>query len=329
MTRLFILMTLCGISMGEALVKRPSPIAPAETPRPTTKRHLMNTPTEGSATDTVKPSEIRALAESTSMPAPKVVPKPAEATHQGLKGEVLKVDKRRDRISISDAPNHTWSRKDTVCVQRETRTLACGKVIAVGIKGAVVQLTSHSAMVKPGDEATFIPPDSNVPQITDEQLSSEELMEERPYKFNVALGYTLSLDFFYPVAHFYWNVSPKIAIGLMPAYLSKTGDTVTDTVKGYGGQLTVNYCADGFFRGFWVHFGTGFYRLEASNGALTETLNAPVVTTLIGWREDWAHGLNVGAGLGGRFLSPLSGLITGVSYRSLYPMALVEVGFSF
>lgn len=256
--------------------------------------------------------------------------KPSTGTEvQKTYSEVVKVDKRRDRVSITDDPKRPWARKDTVCLYRVNRVVACGKVIAVGIRGAVVQLKSHTAMVKPHDEARYFEPDKIPPEITDDQLSAESLLEAKPYKYTIALGVHLGLDLRYPVAHFYWTVSPTIAVGLQPVYISMGGSTPTSRIKGFGGLLSVNYFGEEYFRGLWIHLGSGFYRIEATNGTTTETLNVPIVTLTGGWREDWAHGLNVGASAGFRFLSPLSGAITEAKYNSIHALVLLEVGYSF
>lgn len=248
-----------------------------------------------------------------------------------VRAQVLKFDKRRHRASISDDPYHTWQRKDSVCIFRGTRAMACGKVIAVGIKGAVVQITQHTSQgaVKPGDEARYYEPEKKMPEITDEELASETLMEGKPYSYNIDVGYNLSLNIMHPIVGFYWCVAPEIAVGLMPTYISKTGTTVDSKLSGFGGMLTASYFGDEYFRGLWLMLGSGFYHLSATNGTLTEATNYPVVQFTVGWREDWAHGLNVAAALGGRFLSPLSADMPEISYPSLAPIALIQVGISF
>lgn len=244
------------------------------------------------------------------------------------RAQVLKWDKRRDRIAITDDSVHSWARKDSVCVFRTGRAIACGKVIAVGIKGAVVQLLNHAAAVKPGDEAHYYEPEKKIPEISDDEVSADNLMESNPLKYSVTIGGFIGLDLLYPVLNFYIAVSPNVAIGIQPTYIKKTGDVLTSTLSGYGGALTVSYFGDQYFRGMWLELGSGFYHLTAEQSGVQETINAPLVFGLIGWHEDWAHGLNLGAGIGARFLSPLQ-VTTDPTYHSLHPMAQVELGFSF
>ncbi len=290
---------------------------------------------ETQSADSPKPPEIPKADDSKPSDATKPDVQPTELSKKDSPkskpevSEVQKYDKRRDRIAISDDPNHPWAKKDQTCVYRHNRALACGKVIAVGIKGAVVQLQPHAASLKAGDEVRYIPPDKNIPQITDEQLETEHILEAKPFTYNAALGYSLSLDLRYPIGHFYWSVSPLIAIGIQPAYLKVGGSNDASSLKGFGALLTVNYFSQEYFRGLWAQLGSGFYRLSATNGTLEEKINAPMLTVTGGWREDWAHGLNLGASLGLRFLSPLSGTITEVKYSTIHVIALVEIGFSF
>lgn len=271
--------------------------------------------------------------EEVNKPAPsanatqKTEPQISSAT-KGPKATVLKWDKKRDRIAITDDPSRQWARKDSVCIYRLGRAIACGRVIAVGIQGAVVQLLNHAAAVKPGDEAHYFEPEKKIPQITDDEVSSESLMESNPLKYGFSLGAMLGLDLIYPVMNFYIAVSPNVSIGIQPAYLKKTGELVTNTLSGYGGALTVNYYGDQYFRGLWLELGSGFYHISTEQTGIAETINAPFVFGLIGWHEDWAHGLNLGAGIGARFLSPLQ-VTTDPTYHSLHPIAHVEAGFSF
>ena len=288
------------------------------------------------ATNASKPPPTPAAAVNAPAAAKDMVATPAvEPAFKGAEGQtrstVIKFDKRRHRASINDDPYHTWQRKDSVCIFRGTRAMACGKVIAVGIKGAVVQITQQTSQgaVKPGDEARYYEPEKKMPEITDEELASETLMEGKPYTYNVTLGYSLSLDIMFPVAHFYWSVSPTIAIGIQPAYISKTGTTADSKLSGFGGMLTASYFGDEHFRGMWIMLGSGFYRLSANNATLTEQTNYPILQGTFGWREDWAHGLNVAAAAGIRFLSPLTAVIPEVAYPSIAPIVLLEVGISF
>lgn len=245
--------------------------------------------------------------------------------------EVLKVDKRRDRLAISDDPKRQWARRDNICVFRVGRPIACGKVIAIGVRGAIAQLTPHTSPVKPGDEVRHYDPDRKLPEISDDQLSSEGMIDSKPYSYNISAGFNLSLDIKFPTLHFYWIVSPTIAVGLQGGYVKYTGSVVTSTLTGYGGVLTVDYFSQEFFRGFWGQFATGFYHLTAKQASVAAdaTGNMPWVSFIGGWREDWAHGLNVGAAIGARWLSPISDVYSDVKYNSIYPMALVEIGLSF
>lgn len=320
----YVLVCLAASNLAKAETPRPSPEAakpatvvkkPTETPIPSPGVKPVAPPAAGAAKDMV-PAEPTA---------------PFKAPEGQVRSTVTKFDKRRHRVSISDDPYHTWQRKDSVCIFRGTRAMACGKVIAVGIKGAVVQITQHSSAgaVKPGDEARYFEPEKKMPEITDEELASETLMEGKPYSYNITLGYNLSLDIMYPIIHFYWSVSPEIAIGLSPGYISKTGSTPDSKLSGYGGMLTASYFGDEYFRGMWLMLGSGFYHMTASNASITEQSNYPLLQFTVGWREDWAHGLNVAAAIGGRFLSPLNATIPEVAYPSLHPIALLEVGISF
>lgn len=248
----------------------------------------------------------------------------------GKRSIVNKVDKRRNRVSITDDSYHTWAKKDSVCVYRQTRAIACGKVIALGISGAVIQLTQHhAAAIKPGDEARYFEPDKKMPEISDDQLMAENILDAKPYQYNIVAGYNISIDLMYPMLHFYYSVAPNVAIGLNPVYIKKTGSVVGSELKGFGGMLTAHYFSDEYFRGLWLQLGSGFYHLTGKNATIEESSNFPIVQFTVGWREDWAHGLNIAAAVGGRFLSPLTKSIPEVQYPSLHPLAVVEVGVSF
>lgn len=295
-----------------------SPVKPTEVSKPAPPPNLkIELPKE----------DVPKAPSSSDSPIATTPPAPTSAPKRSI---VNRVDKRRNRVSVTDDSLHAWTKKDSVCIYRHTRAIACGKVIALGISGAVIQLTQHhAAAIKPGDEARYFEPDKKMPDISDEQLLAENILDAKPYTYNLVAGYHLSIDLMFPMLHFYYSVAPNVAIGINPAYIKKTGSIAGSEIKGFGGMLTAHYFSDEFFRGLWLQLGSGFYHLTAKNATTEETGNFPIVEFTVGWREDWAHGLNIAAAIGGRFLSGLTKTIPEVNYPSLHPIAIVEVGVSF
>lgn len=244
--------------------------------------------------------------------------------NESKKIEVVKLDKVKERIVVSEDPKHPWVKRDLICVFHDAKATACGRVIVTTNQMALVQVDSGFNAIRVGDEARFI-----------EAKKSAELgippgwisREPKPGRMSFGAGVLLSTDLMIPTAHFYWMISPSVAVGVQPGYFARTGNAGSK-LGGYGGSLTVDYFAEEYFHGFWTHLSSGFYSVNLT-GAETESFSAPMVNFLIGWRDDWAGAFNIGLGIGGRYFAPLKATAADVKYQQFYFTSLLELGFSY
>lgn len=245
-----------------------------------------------------------------------------------LGSEVVSVDAKQQVVILQNDPPGTWKRDDMACVVREMDRLGCGVVRGFSSQGAHLVLNGEGKGIKPGDSTYRLKATSSRELASTQNVVSIVYEEEVPNKrFNLAAGVALSLDLQYPTLAFNYAITSRVVLGLQPAFITSQLADRTGKLTGYGASLTAAYYFNGAYRGPWAQFGSGYYSYTANDATGTDSSSSPAITVLMGWRERWAGRSNLGIGLGFRYMPHLSGRVTSVKFRELYPMASVDLGF--
>jgi hypothetical protein len=240
--------------------------------------------------------------------------------------EVLQVGSTQRVIAISHETFRKWTIGDNVCVIQVAKEVACGVVIRVSTKGAVLKLDNRNTDIVRGDMVRLVPPTTRKPAAV--LLNSVEKDDNaRAYGFNVSAGISAGLNFFFPLIQLQRSIGPYFAIGLMPTYFKAAG--ADSSVSAFGGLLTANYYNHEYFRGLWAQLGGGILSLTVDNQGVTQKASTPIFLSTVGWRGYWDLGLNVGIAAGLQYIQNPNFASVEIHSFGVQPLVLLDIGFNF
>jgi hypothetical protein len=242
--------------------------------------------------------------------------------------EVLRVGASARVVAISHEPSRPWVVGDRVCIPQSGKEDVCGKVALSNPKHAVVKLDSISTTISRGNRVRSVAAKIEPLRRPAALMESNEKIEGAPRPLhNLAAGVSVGAGFYYPFLHFERLVTESLSIGLMPLYSNVT--TNSGSITALGGYVTVSYCANEFFQGFWAQGGAGIHLLSYSSGNLEENSTSPAFLATAGWRGYWDLGINIGIAGGLQYFKDPDFSSVRLSGSSLAPLILLDVGFSF
>jgi hypothetical protein len=243
--------------------------------------------------------------------------------------EILQLGAQGKLIAISREEGHAWRVKDSVCVYQVGQEAACGKVIKVISKGAIVKLMTVTKPVAKGDSVAYV---TTVPKRSVASTNGGESdMTVNPghaaYKWDLTGGLSIGTNYFYPMLTLQRRIGNHLAIGLSPFYVSSS--TSTSSVSAFGALLTLDYYSKPYFHGFWIQGGGGaiMYNLTSSLGSSSSTNAAALLT--VGYRGQFDFGLNVGVGGGILYITSVPTSVLNVAFQGLLPLFIVDFGINF
>ncbi len=243
--------------------------------------------------------------------------------------EVLRVGKDALNFAITHDDSRQWKAKDRVCVLQRAREVACGVVVKVAVKGAIVRLDQPNYDILAGDRVV-----SKYQAVPGGQSAAAPLINSVPeaedsdtHFANVALGGVAGTNFFYPVVNFQVAVAPTISLGLTGLFFNYSNEL--NTLLAFGGMATVNYYSQEYFRGLWVQLGGGIAAISVSGASPPESATAFAGLATVGWRGYWDLGFNIGVGAGLQYLGDPAFQNTVLTSAGIKPIVVLDVGLSF
>lgn len=225
--------------------------------------------------------------------------------------QVLEMDVNGKVAIISSNAKGPWVPMEDVCLIREEKEVACGKVLKSNDRAAEVQILFQKQKIEIGDKVVYASEISseNSPLIQ----SSVRWGKSKPDKLMLAFGALVSGDFSLavPTLQLQYLVSKRAAIGIQPTYLNQTirildgkGIEVGPStgVNAFGVLGTMQFYSERRLVGFWLQVGAGPQSIRLSQGGAEDSYFTFTALTTIGWRVEVAGPLNVGMGMGALYL---------------------------
>lgn len=243
--------------------------------------------------------------------------------------EVLEVGKNSRQLAISQSKDtRSFAPRDYLCVWHSDEPVACGTVIEVLAKGAVLRLDYAKEPVRKGDKVYFAGTRHPAFATTEEEkvIEAEEAPKpwKRKYPFDLTAGLQLTSGYTFPMLLFQGLVSPHWTVGLGAQYVSQ--GTGVGNAKGYGAMLTANYYGSRYFRGIWLQMGAGLLFVSPFAGGTTVSVATGLAT--LGVRFKVVGKMNLGIGVGAQYISQSSTSIR-IPGTAIQAMGTADLGFNF
>ena len=249
--------------------------------------------------------------------------------------ELLRIGKDNVNIAVSHDAARQWAPRDRACVLQHGREIACGTVVKVSPKGAIVRLDAANYDVLAGDRVT------GKGKAQGRDMSSVETpamnsvathAADEALTLDLSVGAFMGLSFVAPSISLAYAFNPHWAVGISGFFFSKTSATNTNTsTSSMGGLASIHYYSAGTFRGIWGQVGAGMTTFSTStSGTLNESGAALFGLGTVGYRHHFSQGLNVGGGVGGQFyLDPGFATEGAIDSMGFAPIATLDVSWNF
>lgn len=236
----------------------------------------------------------------------------------------LEADGKGGKISQS-ADSRAFVKEDYLCVTHGQVEVACGLVTEAEDDEATIRFDFVKEPLEKGDKVVYAGgryPASTSPPVMEASMSPYR--RKKVFPFDITAGVIGGLNYVMPMAHFQGMISTRMSLGLMPVFFRRPFSS--PTLSSIGGFFTVNYYTSGYFRGFWLGTGAGFYSFTASNGRPV-TSGAALATA--GYRFALFRNLNVGLAVGGQYINrPRTGADT-FDFSEVQGVGTIDVGWKF
>ena len=222
-----------------------------------------------------------------------------------------------------------WNPDDHVCIHREKEKVACGIIVQATAKAAKVKLNFQYKTVKVGDTVTADDSGDRSPSNVDPSAMTTTGTADGPYpRFNILVGVKQNLSTQIPFVHIQQISNNHLSLGIQADLASMRVGATTTVVQAMGATFNANYYSESPYKGFWFQAGTGFAIMAPSSTGLTQTAYAPTLVGLVGWRNKWALGLNIGISMGIQYYLLPAGMTADFEVSALQPVLSVDIGFN-
>lgn len=240
-----------------------------------------------------------------------------------LASQVLLVTKTQKLIAVSHEPDREWGLNDEICVYQDAREVACGRVVKVRDKAAIVRLDQKEASIAKGDSVRSRIMESNEKRENEFFLRSDV----DPYEWFNLRNASIGMNWLSATFHLQQAIASNFSVGLEPVYILNQ-NAGNGKLEGMGILLTMNFYEDYMYNGFWAQAGGGWYFINGILGDAREEVRSVVFSLTAGWRWRFANNLNAGVAFGAQYLlkSPAE---FDLGFSGFLPSAVVDFGFVF
>jgi len=221
-----------------------------------------------------------------------------------LADTVVQTDPKRKIVAVIFSEEKTFEIDQQVCLRVDDVNLACGDILKLGGRGAMVYVYYGMENIAPGRTVNVM--------VGQSMPRSRALLAGVNYRM--------------PQISFQQLFYPRWAYGLFTEGIILRNGAAS--LKGFGAMMTVNYYSSGVFKGFWAMLGTGLYIANFESGvagAGRDGICSLITQANIGWRFRLSD-LTLGFGVGGQyFLDKTSQAAIGNG--GILPIVLLDLGF--
>lgn len=220
-----------------------------------------------------------------------------------------------------------WNPDDRVCIHREKEKVACGIIVQATAKAAKVKVNFQYKTIKIGD--AVVTDEDRAPSSLDPAVATSAVTVEGPSpRFNVLMGVKQNMTTTIPFVHIQQVSNNHLSLGIqVDKATMKVGET-TNVVNALGATFNANYYGESPYKGFWFQGGTGFAILGPESTGLSQTAYAPTLVGLLGWRNKWALGMNIGIGMGVQYYLLPAGMTSDFTVSPLQAVVSFDIGFN-
>lgn len=238
--------------------------------------------------------------------------------------QVLLVTKNQKLVAISHEAGKEWAINDEICVYHDEREVACGRVVKVRTKAAIVRLDQREAEIVKGDTAKPRAEGSN------EKLQNEFFVRSEfdPHEWFNLRNASLGVNWLSATFHLQQAIASNFAVGLQPVYLLQRPAGNGD-LKGLGILLTMNFYERNIYNGFWAQAGGGWYFINGLLGGASEELRSIVLSLNAGWRWRFSSDVNIGLAAGAQYLLKTQFTSFDLGFGGFIPSVVLEIGYVF
>lgn len=244
--------------------------------------------------------------------------------------QVVRVLPNQTAFAVTLDSTHTWIPNDVVCVTRGRQELACGYVVKVGPKGALVRVSSRVGEIAPGDTARMASP-TKIKRNPSSVTSSYGVAKTTPNysDINLTAGLLLGSHYLIPAVHFDVAISDHFSLGVLGGFSNSTDPTTTTSLSMVPIIASVSYFSDYAFSGIWVQLGAGIHLLSAQSPGINESANSLTALGTVGYRYHFRNGINIGGAVGGEYISLPQFQSLTFNFPNPQAIILFDLGFNF
>lgn len=241
----------------------------------------------------------------------------------------LRTHPQKRQVTLSQTKSQRWQTGDSFCLFKKEKKIACGTIQKANTKTALGNIEkTYSGKLSRGlaaqPEAQL---ESRVPASTN-VISETSPLPKASLDYSLTLGMSVGFHHFIPAIHFQKTITPHLAIGMKPSLMNSSSGA--DSLNAFGTYFTLNYYGKKPYHGLWIQGGGGYYSFTARSSSSEQRDTSVSFLAMLGWKDDWVFGMNIGAAVGFEYISTPSKIsLVEVRFSRLQVAACLEVGMVF
>ena len=218
--------------------------------------------------------------------------------------EVIQVSKTA--MAVSQATDKPYRIDDALCVVRDNKKIACGRVTKATSGGAIVKLIVVKAEVKKGDQIIRVTTRGAA------ATSSETIQTGPNAKNNFGGGYLYTPGYSYTLLFYERAIGQHWSFRVEPNYFTAGADNNSFNMSAIGGKIGISFDSIEPFKGFFAGLAVGYYSFTytpTGSVALEKQYFGAITGSFqVGWRFKLGKLFGLGLAAGGHFLPLISTL---------------------
>lgn len=207
---------------------------------------------------------------------------------------------RHNAIAIRQDKNNPFRAHDPVCVVRGDTKIACGRVVKVTDKEAIVKLSVIKGTVEVGDEAIRLGG-----RKTAGAGESSMTMARKPTlaKNALGVGFLGGNIYQYTILVYERALSNRWSLRVEPNYFVASAADNSYTISAIGAKIGFSFDSMEAFKGFWINVSGGYYNFTYTPTTGASSIFATVVASgVLGYRFKLGALFSLGFGVGGQYM---------------------------
>lgn len=235
-------------------------------------------------------------------------------------GKVLEVDESGLELIITHKGTNSWKVNDEVCIKRETKILACGKVIKVTDIAAqvVITLTSKENILIGDYVVDKNEKNRDLSAKNEPEPIIQDVSENDTKAYSLTFGiYTLS-----PFIQYEYPIFEKYSLELATIYET---NTIFSKIRGFGIFGGFSYYPYKLYEKFFIELNWGLSRICSLISE--KEVTSPLFYVLLGWRSKISLKMHYNIGIGTKYFIYWD--LVERSSSGLYPIFNLSLSYEF